>query len=254
MQIDLSATWLIAFLLVMARAVAWMSVVTPFSSKAVPRVVTIGVGAGLAILVASQLQHSGVPTTTGGLVGALGLQVVTGVALGFVVQLLLTAVSTAGSFLDITSGLNLTPSIDPLTGVQTPLMGQFYSQVMVLLLFASNGYLLMIEGFERSFSGPGFTLAASKIVSTVMLTDFEVFFVSALEIAAPIMIVLFGAQVVLALLSKAAPQTNVWLLGFPFQIFLALVIVAVAMSALPNDVTNLLTRALGDGARMFGGH
>jgi flagellar biosynthesis protein FliR len=252
-QIDISAPWLIAFLLVLTRALAWMMVVTPFSNRrAIPVIVTVGVAGGLAILVAPELTSSAMPQTTPALIGALVLQVVTGLALGFAVQLLLSAVTAAGTFLDLTGGLSLPPSINPLSGTEAALMGEFYTQVVVLLLFTSNGYMLMVEGFIRSFSGPGFTLETTKTLAAVVTTDLGVFFASALEIAGPILAVLFAAQVVLALLSKVAPQANVWVLGFPLQIFLVLVLVGLTVTAVPNDVANLLSRGLGDSARMFG--
>jgi flagellar biosynthetic protein FliR len=251
--IAVNASWLIAFLLVMARALAWLLVVSPFASrKVVPTLALLGIAAGFGFLVAPQLETASLPTTTPSLIGAVIAQVLTGAALGFVIQLLLSAVTAAGSILDLVGGLTLPPAIDPLSLDQTPLMGQFYQQVVVLLLFVTGGYLLMIEGFVNSFRGPGFTLAGSGRVASVLVTDLGVFFTSALEIAAPVMVVLFAAQVVLALLSKAAPQVNVWILGFPLQVFLVLVLVAVAISAIPGFLTNILTRGLGDGARMFG--
>jgi flagellar biosynthetic protein FliR len=251
--IAVNASWLIAFLLVMARALAWLLVVSPFASrKVVPTVALLGIAAGFGFLVTPQLETSSLPTTTPSLIGAIVAQVLTGAALGFVIQLLLSAVTAAGSILDLVGGLTLPPAIDPLSLDQTPLMGQFYQQVVVLLLFVTGGYLLMIEGFVNSFRGPGFTLAGSGRVASVLVTDLGVFFTSALEIAAPVMVVLFAAQIVLALLSKAAPQVNVWILGFPLQVFLVLVLVAVAISAIPGFLTNILTRGLGDGARMFG--
>ncbi len=253
MTIAVNASWLIAFLLVMARALAWLLVVSPFASrKVVPTLALLGIAAGFGFLVAPQLETSSLPTTTPSLIGAIVAQVLTGAALGFVIQLLLSAVTAAGSILDLVGGLTLPPAIDPLSLDQTPLMGQFYQQVVVLLLFVTGGYLLMIEGFVNSFRGPGFTLAGSGRVASVLVTDLGVFFTSALEIAAPVMVVLFAAQIVLALLSKAAPQVNVWILGFPLQVFLVLVLVAVAISAIPGFLTNILTRGLGDGARMFG--
>ncbi|MGH8981790.1 MAG: flagellar biosynthetic protein FliR [Acidimicrobiales bacterium] len=253
MTINVNELWLIAFFLVLARGLAWMMVVTPFSGRGViPTVVTVGVAAGLAILVAPRLEHSAVPQTFSGVIGALALQVMTGLALGFVVQLMLSAVTAAGTFLDMTGGLSLPPSMNPLSGTESALMGTFYSQVVVLLLFTSGGYLLMIDGFIRSFSGPGFTLATSQSVVAVITTDLGAFFASALEVAAPILLVLFAAQVVLGLLSKAAPQANVWMLGFPLQIFIVLVMVGLTATGLPNEVANLLSRGVGDGAHMFG--
>jgi flagellar biosynthetic protein FliR len=142
--------------------------------------------------------------------------------------------------------------MNPVGVTEPPLMGNFYRQVVVLLLFATNGYLLMIEGFAHSFAGPGFSLESTRTIGTVVLVDLQVFFVSALEIGGPIMVVLFAAQVVLALVSRAAPQANVWFLGMPLQVLLVLVLVALAVAAVPGDLASLLDRGLGDAARLFG--
>ena len=124
----------------------------------------------------------------------------------------------------------------------------------MILLFVSGGYTLLIDGFARSFGAPGFSLAATGRIAQVVVLDLALLFTSALEIAAPILVVLFASQVLLALLSKAAPQMNVWILGMPIQIFLAIALVALSISALPGYVSELVTRALGDTASLFGGH
>lgn len=253
MTVQISAAALIAFLLVFARALGWLLVVTPFSSRrTIPTIVTVAIGAGMAFMVAPSLEHKPLPLTTPSLLGALALQVMTGLAIGFVIQLFIAAASAAGTLIDQMGGLRLQASMNPLSTTRTPLMGQFYQQAVVLLLFASGGYIYMVRGFAESFTGPGFSLVATRSIGTTITTDLGVFFVAALEIAGPIMVVLFATQIVLALVSKAAPQTNVWFLGMPIQIFLTLVLVAIGIAAMPNEVVNLLTRGLGDASRLFG--
>jgi flagellar biosynthetic protein FliR len=80
-------------------------------------------------------------------------------------------------------------------------------------------------------------------VTNVLIGDVTTFFAAAVEIAAPVIVVLFAAQVLLALLAKAAPQINVFVFGFPLQILLALAAVGLALVALPSTVTNLVGRA-----------
>ncbi len=254
MTVPVDAPWLIALLLATARAVAWLFVVPPFGNRAViPTPVTVAIGLGLGLMVAPGIPAADLPQTTAGLAGSVVVQVVTGAGIGFVVNLLLSAITAAGSLLDLGGGLTLPPSEDPLTLQQTPIMGQFYEQVAVLLLFASGGYLVIVQGFVHSFAAPAYSLAVSGRVASVVTVDLATFFTSALEIACPILAVLFGAQIVLAMLAKAAPQVNVWILGFPLQVFLVLVLAAVGISVVPGFLGSLLTRALGDGARMFGG-
>ena len=105
MTLDVHALWLIAFLLALARALGWLMVVQPFANRgAVPVMVTVATGAALALIVAPELEHSRLPTTTPVLAGDLALQVLTGLAIGFVVQLMISAVSAAGTFLDQVAG------------------------------------------------------------------------------------------------------------------------------------------------------
>ena len=254
MGLDVSYTGLVAFLLALARAVAWLIVVPPFSDrKVIPSTVTMAIGSGLALLVVPTLPASAIPQDAAGLIAALALQVLTGLAMGFVLNLMLAAITAAGSLVDLAGGLNLPTAIDPLSLDQTPMIGQFYQQVALLLLFVSGGYLIVVNGFVRSFQAPGFTLGVSGRVAGVLAADLATYITSAVEMAAPILVVLFATQIVLALVSRAAPQMNVWILGLPLQIFLALALVAVAISAVPTYLTRLVGRAVGDAAAMFGG-
>ena len=81
-------------------------------------------------------------------------------------------------------------------------------------------------------------------VAKVITGDVTTFFAAAVEIAAPVIVVLFATQVLLALLAKSAPQINVFVFGFPLQILIALLAVGLALVALPGDVTNLVGRAM----------
>lgn len=253
MQLSLDYGALVAFLLVLARAIGWLMFVPPFNDRTViAPYATMGIAAGLAVLIGPTLPRSAIPTDTAGLVAAIVVQVTTGAAIGFVVNLLLSAITSAGSLVDLAGGINLPSAIDPLSLDQVPMLGQFYQQIAVLLLFVSGGYEVMIEGFARSFRAPGFTLASTQHIAVTAVTDFTTFFTSALEIAGPILVVLFSTQVVLALLSKAAPQMNVWIIGMPMQIFLALALVAIGISVIPSYLSNLLGRAMADTAQLFG--
>lgn len=255
MEINVNAVWLIAALLAFVRAVAWLVVVPPFQSKTtVPRIVLIGVAAGLAILSAPQVQTAGVPTDTAGLIGAVVLQVVIGVSLGFSVQILLSTISSAGTLVDLFGGINPPPAMDPLSENQMPILGQFYEQIAIVLLFVTNGELLLVRGFEASFGVRGFQLSSGTSVAQILVSDLATFFVAALEIAAPILVVLFATQIGLAMLSKAVPQLNAWWLGLPLQIVLSLVLVGLSLRVLPGYMSNLLARAVHDMTALIGLH
>ena len=253
MRVDVDPLWLLAFLLAFVRALAWLVVVPPFSNaKTVPRTALLGVACGLAILAVPQIEHGSIPTSTAGLVGAIVLQIVTGAAMGLSVLMLLSAVSAAGGLVDLFGGINPPPSVDPLSENQTPVIGQFYEQVAMVLLFVSNGELLLVRGFETSFGAAGLTLSSSAQASNVLSADLATFFTATLEIAAPLIVVLFATQISLAMLAKAAPLVNVWVLGFPIQALLSLALVAIGIKVLPGYLDHLVVRAVQDGLVLMG--
>ena len=255
MQVSLDPTWLIGFLLAFVRSAAWLAVVPPFSSlQSVPRTVIVGIAGGFAILSAPLVVAAGVPTTTPALIGAIVMQILAGVALGFVVRILVATIGSAGSMVDLLGGINPPPAMDPLSQNQLPLIGQLYDQVAILSLFVSNGELMLVRGFESSFATRSITAGGGGLLANVLVADLATFFTASLEIAAPIMAVLFCTQIALALLAKAAPQLNAWWLGMPLQILLALVMSAFAIRVVPGYLTQLVNRALQDGHLLLGLH
>lgn len=255
MDLTVDPAWLLGLLLVFVRAIAWLAVVPPFSNrKVVPAPALVGIAGGLAVLAVHNLPPGSVPTTTAGLAGSLVLQVLSGFVLGLSVQILLAAVSSAGSLIDLFGGINLPPSMDPLSQSQTPLFGQLYEQVALVLLFATNAEMLLVKGFVASFGGHAMTLQSTTFMSNLFTSDLATYFVATLEIAAPLVAVLFAAQIGLALLSRSAPQLNVWILGFPVQALLSLAFVAIGVRVLPGYLQNIMSRVAQDMTALMGGH
>lgn len=253
MVINISAPWLIGFLLALVRSLAWLLLVPPFGNRRViPPIATVGIALSLAVAVAPHVAMGTIPLSTPTLIGAVLTQVLTGAALGFIVQLFVGAAAAAGAMTDLFGGLVLPPSVDPLSTDQTPILGQFYEQVAIVLLFAGNGEYLIVNGFLNSFNAVGLSLSSSGNLAQVVTSGVATFFTASLEIAAPLLIVLFAAQVVLGMLSKAVPQMNVYWLGFPFQILLTLLLISVSITVLPDYINSLLTRALHDGSLLLG--
>jgi flagellar biosynthetic protein FliR len=250
--VDISAPLLVGFTLALVRALAWLMIVPPFGNRSVlPPIATVGIAMSLALAVAPHVAGSNVPLTTPALIGAVLVQVLTGAVLGFLVQIMLSAVTAAGSLADLFGGVVLPPSLDPLSTNQTPMLGQFYEQVAVVLLFAGNGELLIVDGFLRSFDSVGLTLSSTGEIAHMMISAVSTFFVAACEIAAPVVIVLFAAQIVLGMVSKAIPQMNVFWLGFPFQIMLSFLLIGASVTVLPGYVDSLVGAAVHDGALLL---
>ena len=253
MTVTFGATTLIGFLLALARTAPWVVMSPPFTAMPIPMTVQTGIAASLALLATPTLIAAGpLPTTTPEFIGAIFVQVFMGFAMGLVTKTLFSAFEAAGSISDLFGGIVLPPSLDPLSENQVPKLGQLYQLVAVMLLFASGGDLLIVKGFTTSFRAVVPTMASLGMISQVLTSDFATLFVSALEIAAPVLVVMFATQVMLGLLSRTAPQMNVCILGFPIQVTLALVSIALAIRVLPTGVDTMVQRIVIDAAHVAG--
>lgn len=252
MSLHLSPAFAIAFVLALVRASVWVIFCPPFSNRSIPAMAKIGISLGIAYDAAATLQHDPLPSTDAQVVTQVVIQALVGLVLGLVVSLCVSAVAAAGSLIDLFSGLNLPQALDPLSLQQAPIIGQFFNLVATALLFTTGAALVIVNGFLRSFNAVGTTLphVTSGTVANVFASDVGTFFAAAVEIAAPVIVVLFATQVLLALLAKAAPQINVFVFGFPLQILVALSAVGLILVALPGDITSLAGRAT---AQIFGG-
>ena len=252
MTFSFSPAFMIAFVLAFVRAVAWVVVCPPFSNAAIPAKVKIALAGSVAFFAAGALQHGVLPQSNAEVIVQIVIQAAVGVVLGYIVSLFVSVVVSAGSLIDLFSGLNLPQAIDPLSQQQTPIFGQFYNLVLTALLFTTGAAIVIVEGFVKSFQAVGTTFPPTTIGSfaQTVTNDVVTFFAAAVEIAAPVVVVLFGTQILLALLAKAVPQINVFIFGMPLQIIMALIGVSVALIALPSDVTNMVGKAF---AQLYGG-
>jgi flagellar biosynthetic protein FliR len=244
--VTIDATAYLAFLMAMVRAGAWVAVAPPFNHHSIPVTVRAGIAAALALAIEPTLQHQLGSTVfdTPTLIGALVVQALAGIGLGLIVRILLMAVTSAGSMIDLFGGFTISAAYDPNLNAQSAVWGRFYELLTVVLLFAINGHLLLVRGFLASFDAIPLHAPAVGLMSKGMLDAVTAYFGAALEIAAPLLVVLFLAQVVLGLISRAAPAMNVLSISFPFMILLTILLAGVAIPMLPKAVDSLTHQGL----------
>src|SRR5687767_8830992 len=180
--------------------------------------VKIGLAAAIALPVADDLAPTTAIVELGPLLAAIVLQVAIGISLGFIVYLLFASVQAAGELIDLFGGFTVAPAFDPLSNAQSSTFGRFYQLLAVTLLFVINGHILLLRGFMTSFEAINATSPRLENLSGNLARSVGMFFLAAIEIAAPLLAALFLAEVALGLLSRAAPQMNVFVIGFPFKI------------------------------------
>ncbi|OIQ73199.1 flagellar biosynthetic protein FliR [mine drainage metagenome] len=164
--------------------------------------------------------------------------------LGFVVYLLMTAIQAAGSFIDLFGGFTMASAFDPLSLSQTAVFGRLHQYMTVLLLLVTDAHFMVIQGFFRSYEAiPLNGSLPMSSLSNALVTSMGGFFVAALQIAAPLIGVLFLADVGLGLLTKVAPALNAFQLGFPLKILLTLLLAGLTFPMLPDAAAELARRA-----------
>lgn len=253
MTLEIDPTLLVGFLYAAVRTAAWIAVAPPFNSSGIPSRVKVAISVSLAFVLAPQYEGSADLTDTAGFLGGLLYQALAGLALGFGVLLLFSAFQAAGSMIDLSAAFSSASIYDPLSNVSASPMGRLYQMLAVTILFVIDGHLMLVRGLMASFqAAPLDGLSLDGIAST-LIADLGNFFVAAVQIAFPMMAALFLAEVALGLLSRAAPQLNILVIGFNIKILALLLLGGFALVILPSAVERIVEQILASGASMFGG-
>jgi flagellar biosynthetic protein FliR len=236
--------YLTAFALALVRAAAWLFVSPPFNTRMIPTSVKAGMAAALALAAAPHLVGPDIPLETVPFLGALLSQVLIGLTLGFLTTLLVNALTAAGALIDLFAGFSIAAIYDPLSQSNSAIFGRFYELVGITLLFTTNAYLLLVNGWFRSFKVVPATGLGLNAIADMFTKNLGEFLIAAIEVAAPVLGCLFLAEVSLGLLSRAAPSLNVFSLAFPLRVIVALIVVALALPLISPALSNLVHDAM----------
>jgi flagellar biosynthetic protein FliR len=242
--IPIDPTWLEVLLLATVRMTAFLIVAPPFANKAFPGNIKAMLGLGLGLAVSSRVSVGYTARDTAGFLTGVVLELVTGLALGFIVLVIFAAIQSAGSLIDLFSGFQMAQAFDPQMMVNGAQFTRLMQMAAVALLFSSDGYQLVITGLTGSFAAlplaGGIDLAQPVQAMTTAVTGM---FLAAVQIAGPLIVVLFLADVGLGLLTRVAPALNAFSLGFPLKILLTLSLAGFMFLALPRIVSSLAGQA-----------
>lgn len=245
MNITLNFEWIEAVMLASVRIVTFLVIAPPFSYNGIPLRIKGMLGIGLAFAVSPRVVPGYVSQGTGEYLGALVLEILVGGVLGFLVMLVFSAAQSAGNLVDMFGGFQMAQAFDPQAMLNGAQFTRLFHMTTLALLFASGGYQLVIGGLVRTFTaiplGGGLDLAAS---AQAMADGIGQVMLSAVQIAGPLIVVLFLADVGLGLLTRVAPALNAFALGFPLKIYLTLTLGSVAFIALPRIVSSLSGQAV----------
>lgn len=240
MHIPIDFVWLEATSLACVRMTAFLVFAPPFSHGTIPMRIRAMLGVGLALAVSPVAAAGYERLDTAGFLFALVGQAITGAVLGFLVMALFSAIQGSGHLIDTFGGFQLAQAFDPGMAINGAQFTRLFQMTAIVLLFASDGYQLVLGGLFRSFDAVPVTgmIDLTRPVE-VMVGAAGQMLLSAVQIAGPLLIVLFLADIGLGLITRVAPALNAFAMGFPVKIGLTLVLVGFVYIALPGVVAAL---------------
>ena len=238
--------WLSPVLWPFLRVLALFSVAPVFSMRAVPVRSRIGLAFLIALCAQAALPEQPVISVNGReAFGAALQQVGVGIAIGFAVRLVFAAVELAGEVIGLQMGLNFASFFDPASNAQVSAVARFFGNMALLLFVVINGHLMVlmavVKSFER-FPVQGHWMAA---VGQMRLHELgAALFASALWIALPMVVMLLFVNLTLGVISRVAPQMNIYAVGFPVTLTVGLLGIAATLPMLEQPMLALLERAI----------
>lgn len=230
-QIDI---WIAAFIYPLARVLSFIAAAPLWSVAGIPKRTRLILGLGITIAITPGLPE--MPQIQPGTLSGLWLllqQMLIGVGMGFAAKIVFSALDMAGEFIGTQMGLGFATFYDPLNSSQTPVMTEFMTLISLLMFLALNGHLLYVATLAQSFSaipvsapplGAGSWLNLAELGSKI--------FSAGLLLALPIMVALMITNLALAVLTRAAPQLNIFSLGFPLTLTGGFVALAISLNYL----------------------
>lgn len=175
-----------------------------------------------------------------------------GVLLGMAIQLVFEAALVAGSLLGIQLGFSIVNILDPQSQVETPLLSLLFELIGLLIFIRLDAHYWVLRGLARSFAylPPG-TLNLHGAGVECLIRVVAGIWLSAIQIAAPVLFVTMSVDIVLAFVGKAAPQMPVLFVGMSIKSMLGMLMLIATLATWPSMFEHFFTRAITYGERLL---
>ena len=241
--------WLVA----MIRPGAAFLAAPVFGASFVPvqlrLIVALAVGIPAMSITGFTLPADGLASVEGFLL--IAGEVMAGLAIGFAVQIGFSAALVAGEVISNAMGLGFAAMMDPSTGQNNPMLGQFLSLLGTFLFLAIGGHLALAATVVESYRAlpPGDAWITAESLRGLVFFG-GVLFAAGLSIALPVGFAIVLVQVVMGMLSRSAPQLNLFAVGFPAALMAGLVLLAIAAPVMGEGLLATIRLGLEESRRL----
>jgi len=236
-------------MLVVARISGFFALVPVFGATNIPNRIKLGVALTLSVIMlilhGQTAMQRPIAHDFWQLAAMIGMEFVVGLLLGFAAELMMNALRLAGEMISMQMGLSISGVLDPVAGIQTPVIGQAYVMFAMMLMLILNVHHHLLWALDRTYYWlplgkvilghgglmPGLLASRFLALTGEMMT-------MGLLVAAPTMGILFVTEIAIAFVAKVMPQMNVFTVSIPLKCALGMLLIAVSF---PN-VAQLLER------------
>lgn len=241
-------TWVGSLLWPFLRIGAMLVAAPIFGARLVPVRVRLALALILAWML-SPLVYSDVsnisPLSAEGLLVSVQ-QILIGLAMGFTMQMVFSALVIAAQSIAMGMGLGFATAVDPQNGVQVPVVAQYYLALSTLMFLAMNGHLLMIQILVDSFQSLPVGLSGLSRDGLWALVGWGGrMFAGAVLIALTAMTSMLLINLSFGVMSRAAPQLNIFGVGFPVMMGAGFIVIMLSLPGLTPHVADLVQDAFG---------
>lgn len=238
--------WLAALIFPLTRILAMVASSPVFGNKQLPVRVKVGFSVLLAIIIAPTI--GAMPTVAIGSPQGLLImiqQIIIGVSIGLTMRLIFTAVEMAGELAGLQMGLGFASFYDPINATHSAIIAQMMGIIAVLAFLAMNGHLYMLSALAESFQIlPIGNMLPDKGFYAVVSWGGSIF-AYALQLSLPILAALLITNIALGILTRAAPQLNLFAVGFPVTLAIGFFVLSLSAPYLIPLLDRFIQEGLG---------
>jgi len=238
--------WIAGLLFPLSRILGLIAAAPLFGNAGVPVSTKVSLGVLLSLVIAPIVPAgpSADPTSWEGLL-ILVKEMIIGVAMGFAMRIVFAAIEYAGEVASQTMGLGFAMFFDPTTRGRSSAVSQFMALVATMAFLAVNGHLVLLEALAESFiTMPIDSVPFSGNAPLELVRWGGRIFSAGLQLSLPIVAALLITNVALGILTRAAPQLNIFGIGFPITLSVGFLTLSLSLPYLSGPIVNLFNQGV----------
>ncbi len=226
---------------IFARTAGLMRTVPFLQRSEIPMIAKVGFALIFTIIV-SMLIKQEAPSPDVSMIYAIVINYMAGAVIGFIVNCIVKAIESGGDMINMQQGVSSATIMDPSTSSQVSIMGRIFGLLALIIFLEIGGAYWTFNAFIRSFEVfpiYAHAIPLNEIINMPYLVRItsNVLYIG-LQIASPVLIATLGQDIILGIISKTAPQVNVFQMSFLFKPVLGSAILIVVLPQLLNVITD----------------